>query len=96
MVSITPCAGFVGFPAALLIGVLGSAAANFGTRLKYYLKADDVLDIFAVHGLAGTVGSLLNGIFASKSIAALDGYTVIAGGWLNQNVGYFCLQHLLV
>lgn len=59
--------------------------------MKYYLDADDALDIFAVHGVGGVVGNLLTGVFAADYIAHLDGYTKIDGGWLNGNwiqIGY--------
>jgi len=66
-------------------GVVGAAACNYGTKLKYLLGIDDALDIFAVHAIGGLVGNLLTGLFAADYIAHLDGYTVIPGGWINRN-----------
>lgn len=52
------------------MGVLGTAAANFSTRLKFRLNVDETLDIFAVHAVSGIVGTLLCGIFADRNIGA--------------------------
>lgn len=54
-------------------------------HLKYWIGADDALDVFAVHAVGGFVGELLTGIFAADYIAHLDGVTVIKGGWLNRH-----------
>lgn len=43
LVTITPCSGYVGAPAALAIGCLGAGAANLATRLKYLLHIDETL-----------------------------------------------------
>jgi len=85
LVGITPAAGYVGTPASLCIGVLTAAACNYATKLKILLRYDDTLDIFAVHGIGGFVGSLLTGIFADSRVAGFDGLTVIPGGWINHN-----------
>jgi Amt family ammonium transporter len=85
LVAITPASGFVGPAPAVAIGFLGAVACNMAVHLKHWLKYDDVADVFAVHGVGGYVGSLLTGIFAESYIAALDGSTVIAGGWMNRN-----------
>ena len=83
LVAITPAAGFIGMPAALLVGVVSAAVSNFATVLKGPMRVDDVMDIFSVHALAGYVGTLLTGIFAQASVANNDGNTVIPGGWLD-------------
>ncbi|PKY09031.1 ammonium transporter [Aspergillus campestris IBT 28561] len=85
LVAITPGSGFVTPWAAFIFGVVGAAACNYATKLKYLLHIDDALDIFAVHGVGGVVGNLLTGLFAADYIAHLDGTTEIDGGWLNQN-----------
>ncbi|KAE8144958.1 ammonium transporter AmtB-like domain-containing protein [Aspergillus avenaceus] len=78
-------AGFVTPWAAFIFGVVGAASCNYATKLKYVLRVDDALDIFAVHGVGGLVGNLLTGIFAADYIAHLDGSTEIGGGWINHN-----------
>jgi Amt family ammonium transporter len=82
LVAITPAAGFVGQPAAALIGLVSAVVSNLCTRLKHTMRVDDVMDIFAVHALAGIVGVLMTGLFAQASVAATDGFAVIDGGWL--------------
>ncbi|OKL60033.1 Ammonium transporter 1 [Talaromyces atroroseus] len=85
LVAITPASGFVPAWSAVIFGIVGAIACNYGTKLKYLLQIDDALDIFAVHGIGGLVGNLLTGLFAADYIARLDGSTVIDGGWLNHN-----------
>ncbi|CAG8604548.1 7928_t:CDS:2 [Cetraspora pellucida] len=85
LVAITPGSGFVGTPAAVAFGVIGAFFCNIAVHLKHIFDFDDALDVFAVHGVGGLVGNILTGIFAQKSIAALDGVTVIPGGWLDGN-----------
>jgi Amt family ammonium transporter len=95
LVAITPASGFVPPWSAVVYGVVGSIACNYATKIKFIIGADDGLDIFAVHAIGGMVGNLLtyfhsespnhSGFFAADYIAALDGVTVIPGGWLNHN-----------
>ncbi|KAF2002780.1 ammonium transporter [Amniculicola lignicola CBS 123094] len=85
LVAITPGSGYVPAWAAVVFGVCGGVACNYATKLKYFLRCDDALDIFAVHGVGGFVGNILTAFFAADYIAHLDGYTVIPGGWLNHH-----------
>src|SRR6185295_5713128 len=63
---ITPGAGFVTPGGAMIIGVLAGAIPFFAcTKLKAMLGYDDALDTFGVHGVGGTLGALLTGIFAT-------------------------------
>ena len=74
LVAITPAAGFVSPRSALAIGLIAGVACYWGaTGLKRMLNADDSLDVFGVHGVGGFVGSLLTGIFASKTISGSEG-----------------------
>jgi len=69
LVAITPAAGFVGPMAALLIGATaGVVCFAMATKVKAVLGYDDSLDAFGVHGIGGTVGALLTGVFASSVI----------------------------
>ncbi|KAJ0328687.1 hypothetical protein COL5a_005005 [Colletotrichum fioriniae] len=65
LVAITPGAGFVTPWAAVIFGIVGGIACNFGTKLKFVLGIDDGLDVFAVHGIGGICGNILTGIFAA-------------------------------
>jgi Amt family ammonium transporter len=69
LVAITPASGFVGPVGALAIGFAAGLACYWGaTTLKRTCGYDDSLDAFGVHGVGGTVGALLTGIFASSAL----------------------------
>ncbi|KAB5551205.1 ammonium transporter [Coniochaeta sp. 2T2.1] len=85
LVAITPGSGYVPPWAAVVYGILGAGFANYGTKLKFLLRIDDALDIFAVHGIGGLVGNICTAFFAADYIAHLDNVQVIKGGWLNHN-----------
>lgn len=80
-----PVTGYVPVWAAIPTGVLGAALANYATKLKFLIRIDDALDIFAVHAVGGLVGNICTAFFAADYIARLDGVQTIRGGWLNQN-----------
>jgi Amt family ammonium transporter len=66
LVVITPGAGFVSATGAVIIGVLAGVVPYLAcTKLKAWLKYDDALDTFGVHGVGGTMGALLTGILAT-------------------------------
>lgn len=74
LVAITPAAGFVTPASALLIGAVAGLVCYWGaTGLKRVLRADDSLDVFGVHAVGGVTGSLLTGLFASKTISGVSG-----------------------
>ncbi|MCJ1223555.1 ammonium transporter Amt1 [Toensbergia leucococca] len=85
LVAITPGSGYVPAWSAVVFGVVGASACNYGTKLKFLFGIDDALDIFAVHTIGGLVGNILTGFFAANYIAHLDGFTEIPGGWLNRH-----------
>jgi ammonium transporter, Amt family len=64
LATITPAAGFVGPMGAMVIGTLGGLVC-FGMVLliKQRFKIDDSLDVFAVHGVGGMLGSLIFPLF---------------------------------
>ena len=73
LVCITPAAGYVGPMSALLFGVaVGIVCYLACTALKSKLGYDDSLDAFGVHGVGGTLGALLTGIFASRACTDAD------------------------
>ena len=73
LVAITPATGFVSPRSALLIGLIAGVPCYWGaTGLKRMLNADDSLDVFGVYGVGGMVGSLLTGVFASKTISGVE------------------------
>jgi len=68
LVAITPAAGFVGVPAALLIGLGAGVFCYWAVQLKARLGIDDSLDVWGVHGVGGVWGALATGLFASTAI----------------------------
>ncbi len=68
MVAITPACGFVTPASALLIGGLAGLASLLAVRYRPKLGIDDSLDVFAVHGVAATLGALLTGVLATKLV----------------------------
>ena len=68
MVAITPAAGYVTPLSSVLLGGLAAAASFTAVRLRPRLGLDDSLDVFAVHGVAATLGALLTGVLASKAV----------------------------
>lgn len=69
LVAITPGAGYVNLPAAITIGLIAAAACHAACRLvKHKLKTDDTVDVFACHGIGGTVGTILTAMFATKVV----------------------------
>ncbi|KNA94325.1 ammonium permease [Fusarium oxysporum f. sp. lycopersici 4287] len=85
LVCITPGSGYVPPWAAVIFGVVGAAGSNYATKVKFLLGIDDALDIFAVHGIGGLIGNICTAFFATPSIAALDGYSRIKGGWVERH-----------
>lgn len=68
LVAITPAAGFVSIPHALVIGVVASIISNYLAHYKTKTALDDTLDVFPCHGVGGMVGMLFTGIFASSAV----------------------------
>ena len=68
LVAITPAAGFVAPVGALCIGLLGGAVCYYGVTIKNRFRFDDTLDTFGVHGVGGTVGALLTGVFCTVAV----------------------------
>jgi Amt family ammonium transporter len=69
LVSITPAAGFVNMPAALIIGLVAGMFGYYSVAvLKHKLGYDDSLDAFGVHGMCGIWGALATGLFANPAI----------------------------
>ena len=67
LVAITPAAGFIGPMAALGLGMIAAFPSYFALLYRARTRLDDSLDVVAAHGLGGTVGALLTGVFASKA-----------------------------
>ncbi len=81
LVAITPCAGYVGGMAPILIGAIAGIVCFFAIDLKHRFSFDDSLDVVGVHLIGGITGSLLLGLFADKSVnPAIVHEGLFAGG----------------
>jgi len=69
LVAITPASGFVKPMPAIVIGLAaGVVCYLMVTKVKKMFGYDDALDAFGVHGIGGTLGALLTGVFATKEV----------------------------
>jgi Amt family ammonium transporter len=72
LVAITPAAGFVNITGAIFIGIAAGIIPFFAVAiLKPKFGYDDTLDAFGIHGVGGTIGAVLTGVFADPSINEL-------------------------
>src|SRR6187200_657026 len=86
LVAVTPAAGFVSPMNAILLGAIAAVPSYFGLIIRARTSLDDSLDVVAAHGVGGSVGALLTGVFAQK---ALNGLT---DGVLYGNPGQLAIQ----
>src|SRR3982750_2912233 len=68
LVAVTPAAGFVSPMSALALGGLAAFPSYFAIQFRSKTSLDDSLDVVAAHGVGGTVGALLTGVFAQKAL----------------------------
>ncbi|ROW03314.1 hypothetical protein VSDG_01371 [Cytospora chrysosperma] len=80
LVGITPAAGLVSVWLAAVIGFITAVVCALMENVNDWLNIDEGMDVFKLHGIGGMCGSFLTGIFATASIAALDGASVAHGG----------------
>ncbi|MFZ8993145.1 MAG: ammonium transporter, partial [Candidatus Puniceispirillaceae bacterium] len=82
LATVTPASGFIGVPGGLILGLAGGVACYVAVDLiRVKLKIDDSLDVFAVHGVGGILGSLLVAYLALPAFGGLGlGDGVTAGG----------------
>jgi Amt family ammonium transporter len=90
LVAVTPAAGFVGPMSAILLGAIAAVPSYFALIWRAKTQLDDSLDVVAAHGVGGTVGALLTGVFAQK---ALNG---VADGLLFGNPAQLGIQAIAV
>jgi ammonium transporter, Amt family len=74
LVAVTPAAGFISPMSAIFLGAIAAFPSYFGLILRAKTQLDDSLDVVAAHGLGGTVGAMLTGVFAEKAFnGTIDG-----------------------
>jgi Amt family ammonium transporter len=67
LVAITPAAGFISPMSAIALGAIAAVPSYLALMVRVKTPLDDSLDVVAAHGVGGTVGALLTGVFAEKS-----------------------------
>jgi Amt family ammonium transporter len=67
LVAITPAAGFISPMSAIALGAIAAVPSYLALMVRVKTSLDDSLDVVAAHGVGGTVGALLTGVFAEKS-----------------------------
>jgi ammonium transporter, Amt family len=90
LVAITPAAGFVSPLSAIAIGALAAFPSYYGLLFRVRTRLDDSLDVVAAHGLGGTAGALLTGVFAERA------WNNTADGLLFGNPGQVLVQAVAV
>ncbi len=68
LVAVTPAAGFISPMSAIALGAIAAVPSYLGLMVRVKTSLDDSLDVVAAHGIGGTVGALLTGVFAQKSL----------------------------
>ena len=86
LVAITPAAGFVSPMSAIALGAIAAVPSYLALIIRAKTSLDDSLDVVAAHGVGGTVGAILTGVFADK---ALNG---VFDGALHGNPGQVGIQ----
>jgi ammonium transporter, Amt family len=86
LVAITPAAGLISPMNALLLGAIAAVPSYAALMVRAKTSLDDSLDVVAAHGVGGTVGAMLTGVFAEKSLNGL------ADGALYGNPGQLLVQ----
>ena len=81
LATVTPAAGYISPGAAMVLGILAASICYPMIQVvKKRLKIDDSLDVFAVHGVGGIIGSLLLAVFISPSFGGIgydEGYSMV-------------------
>ena len=80
LATITPAAGYVSLPSAVIIGIAAGLVCYFAVHLKNKMGWDDALDVWGVHGIGGCLGVILLGVFASKAMNSGGADGLMYGG----------------
>ena len=80
LATITPAAGYVSLPSAVIIGIASGLVCYLAVNLKNKMGWDDALDVWGVHGVGGLLGTILLGVFASKAMNAAGVDGLLQGG----------------
>lgn len=91
LATITPAAGYVDVPSAMIIGFIAGLVCYFAVLYRSKSRVDESLDAFAIHGVGGALGISLTGILAS-SVVNSD----IDGDLISGNMSQFIAQLITV
>jgi Amt family ammonium transporter len=107
LVAITPASGFVDASAAIIIGMAAGAVCYLAILLRERLKIDDALDVWAVHGVGGTLGAILTGVFAVAAVGGASGlidgngsqvgkqFIAVVATWIYSGVATFIILKIV-
>ena len=87
LATITPAAGYVSLPSAVIIGIASGIVCYLAVNLKNKMEWDDALDVWGVHGVGGVLGTILLGVFASTEVNPAG-----ANGLISGETGFFIKQ----
>lgn len=93
LATITPAAGFVTVQYAALIGVIAGLVCYFAVSLKNKMKWDDALDVWGVHGVGGSIGVIMLGLFATNAVNPM---VTTNGLFMGGGFGFFWKQVITV
>jgi Amt family ammonium transporter len=82
LATITPAAGYVSLPSAVIIGIAAGLICYLAVLMKNKWGWDDALDVWGVHGIGGGLGVILLGVFASKAMNSAGADGLMSGGTL--------------
>jgi Amt family ammonium transporter len=94
LVAITPAAGFVQPWAAAVIGVITAFVCYGAVQFRMKIGWDDALDVWGCHGIGGTVGTILTGVFAASAVNGVGG--LIEGNWRQFLIQLFAAVFVIV
>ena len=80
LATITPAAGYVTLPSAVMIGTASGLVCYVAVHFKNKLEWDDALDVWGVHGIGGCLGTILLGVYASKAVNPNGADGLMLGG----------------
>jgi Amt family ammonium transporter len=82
LATVTPAAGFIHASAGILLGLAGGVICFIAVEIaRHKYKLDDSLDVFAVHGVGGIIGTLMAAFLA---LPTFQGYGINTESWINQ------------
>ncbi|KIX97252.1 uncharacterized protein Z520_06704 [Fonsecaea multimorphosa CBS 102226] len=101
LVAATPASGYLETWGSVVLGIVTGISCNFATKIKYWIRIDDSMDVFAEHGIAGMIGLMANALFGVDYVVGLDGVNTGVpnpttgtgiGGWPIGNYRQFYIQ----